>query len=328
MPAADTPQGTGISGAAEAIAALLTPEGDTKPLESKEAPSPEEGTLEGNPEGEETTEAPEGEEGAPEEKPNDGEDTPQDPPAEPETLTVEIDGKSVVLPREEVTKGYLRQQDYSRKTQDLAERRRAFQEVEKSVAQERETYAQLIPALRQQLERTLPQEPDPALLDTDPVTYLRAERAYRDHLTRLHAAQQEEARTQALRSQEQQEALKARLEEAKQKLADSMPAWRDPAKWDADRPKIQAYGLKAGFTAEELQNTYDPRAVVALYKAMKYDELMARQPKPVVNAGPKTAPAGSAQSAPRSNTEHTKAKQRLAQTGRVADAVTALKGLL
>jgi hypothetical protein len=57
---------------------------------------------------------------------------------------------------------------------------------------------------------------------------------------------------------------------------------------------------------------------------MKYDELMggANKPKPVVNQGPKAAPVGSSNATPRKASEATKAKQRLAQTGRVSDAAS------
>ena len=65
-----------------------------------------------------------------------------------------------------------------------------------------------------------------------------------------------------------------------------------------------------------------------MYKAMRYDEMVAKVPRPVVTKGPKTAPAGSANSAPRTSSDISKAKQRLAQTGRVSDAASIFERML
>lgn len=328
----DPAQATGIDGAAQQIAAFLTPNGELQaPDRDPPAESPAEGTLEANPNGEETAEAkPEGEaEAAPEEEaaaPEEGAD--EAPPEKPVTLTVRVDGKSAELPVEEVVAGYQRHADYSRKTAEVAEERKLLAHEKQSVAQERQQYAQLIPALRQQLQSTLPAEPDPSLLQSDPERFFREERAFRDHHLRLQAAQIEENRVRALTEQQQAGAIKAQLAEAKSKMVEAVPHWKDQAKWEADRPKILNYGKKLGFTDEELSQARDPRAVVALFKAMRFDELMARQPKPVVNKGPQQARAGSAQTVPSPASQATKAKQRLAQTGRVDDAVAVLKGLL
>jgi hypothetical protein len=61
---------------------------------------------------------------------------------------------------------------------------------------------------------------------------------------------------------------------------------------------------------------------------MKFDALMAKRPQPAPPKGPKVAPAGNAATAPKSTSEVTKAKQRLAQTGRVQDAAAIFENYL
>jgi hypothetical protein len=145
---ADTAPATGFDGSVTSIAALLDPSGEIRTPEAPTQPSPEEGTL-ADPNEEETVEAqPEGEaEATSEETATDDEGATQDDPPKPASITVELDGKTVELTAEEVRNGYLRQQDYSRKTAEVAERRKAFEATEQQVTQERATYAQLILSL-------------------------------------------------------------------------------------------------------------------------------------------------------------------------------------
>jgi hypothetical protein len=196
------------------------------------------------------------------------------------------------------------------------------------VTQERATYAQLIPALRQQLQMTLPQKPDQSLIDTDFQTYVRQKAAYDEHLERLQAAQFEENRVRAQQTQEQQAQTEKELEEGRGRVLDLIPDWKEPAKRTAGRAQILEYAKTLGATEEEVSQVRDPRIVKALWDASKYRLLLSRQPKPVVNKAPQSARAGSPQSAPDARSQVTKAKQRLAQTGRVGDAITALRGLL
>lgn len=330
-------QATGIAGAAQSFEALLA--GGNPDLNSPEmADAPEVSaqnaeTLEGEVEGDETAveaadeadaEAAPEDDAAADEEPEEGseEDGPQ-------LVTVKINGKEEQVPFEEVVKGYQRQADYSRKTAALAEERRSFEAERQAVTEERQQYAQLLGALQQQIQQTLPQEPDwQRLYAENPLEYVRQKDLWRERQEQLIAAQYEQQRVTALQAQQQQAALAHLVQENRQKLVEAVPAWKDAKRWEQDRPKLLEYGTKLGFTPEELSQTYDHRAVVALYKAMQYDALVANQPKPVQNKGPKAAPAGSASTAPRATSNVTKAKQRLAKTGKVSDAASLFETFL
>ncbi|MBR0647711.1 hypothetical protein [Plastoroseomonas hellenica] len=178
----DTPQGTDVETAASSIAELLArdsgePGAAAAPRMSQAKADPAEAQHPG-PDGETPIDA-EGPELEPE-----VEIEPEDPPAEADEdttepdpaktlVTVEIDGKAQRLPLAEVTRGYLRQADYTRKTQALAEDRRAFDGEASAVRQERLQYAQLLPALAFQVQQMQGPEPDWARLkEEDPVGYM------------------------------------------------------------------------------------------------------------------------------------------------------------
>jgi hypothetical protein len=324
-------QATGIPGAAQAIEGILAgeyPDNET-PTTAEAAPKPAEESAEPlAAESEEETAAADtadaSEEAAPE-----GEEAEEASEPEQMLVTVTIDGKTEQLPVEEVAKGYQRQQDYSRKTMALAEERKMLETEAMAVKQERAQYQQLLTALSQQWQQAQQQEPDwQKLYDSDPLEYVRQKDIWRDRQEKLAASQQEMQRLQALSAAEQQKQLAQIVEQGRQKLPELVPEWKDAKKWEADRTRLLEYGKKVGYSDQELAQAYDPRAIAVMYKAMRYDEMVAKVPRPVVNKGPKVAPAGSANSAPRAASEVTKAKQRLAQTGRVQDAASIFERML
>jgi len=325
---------TGITGAAQSFEALLA--GGNSDLNapelaatSDEAPAHEAEALEGNTEGDETAPADEAEVAPESEAAADEEGAEDAPQPEAQLVTVTVNGKTEQIPLDEAVKGYQRQADYSRKTAALAEERKSFEQESQSVKAERAQYAQLLSALGQQLAQAGQQEPDwQKLYDENPLEYVRQKDVWRERQDKLAAVQFEQQRLAGIQAQEQQAALAKLVQENRQKLTEAVPAWKDSKKWEADRPKLLEYGQKLGFTADELAQTYDHRAVVALWKAMQYDALNANKPTPVVGKGPKTAPAGSASSAPKPTSEITKAKQRLAKSGRVQDAAPLFEAFL
>jgi hypothetical protein len=71
---------------------------------------------------------------------------------QPSKFTVKVDGKEVEVSLEELQKGYSRTEDYTRKTQALAQERKAAQAELESVRTERAQYSQLLTALQAQLQ--------------------------------------------------------------------------------------------------------------------------------------------------------------------------------
>lgn len=334
MTTSDTPsQGIGLTEAASQFEALLsgdtgkqTPEQDVADespasedqAEALEASSPDDETLA------EEASAEDGEAAA-----NDEEDDDTSDPME-QLFTVKVGGKEQQIPLKEALASYQRQADYSQKTMALAEMRKQVEQEASQVMAERQQYAQLLGALQEQLQQAAEAEPDwEKLYAEDPLEYVRQKDLYREHQERLQAAQAEQQRVTALMQQSQVQQLQQIVQQGRQQLAEIIPAWKDTKRWESDRARLREYAQKLGYAPEEVSQVYDPRAVVALYKAMRHDEIMAKRPAPQAPTGPRPMRPGTPQSAPaRKTSDITKAKQRLAQTGSVKDAAKLFESLI
>lgn len=248
----------------------------------------------------------------------------------PEIFTVKVDGKEVEVTLDELQKGYSRTQDYTRKTQQVAEARKAAEAELQAIRAEREQYAQLLGALSEQVKTAAEPNIDwDRLYNEDPIEYVRQRETMRENREKSAAIQAEQQRLAQISQQEQManiQALKARESAA---LVDALPTWKDPAKAKAERAMLVEFGQKMGFTPQELGNIFDHRVVLALRKAALYDQMQAKRQgiKPVTNNGPRPAKPGAAGRVSQMS-DSVRATQRLAKTGRVDDAASAIELLL
>jgi hypothetical protein len=353
MPTPDPAGATGLAGAADAFEGLLTPASERTRSPKSNAASetaeasddtlgdentPEDDTVEeADPSDDASGDTEEGtEEGADAAGADEDTAAAEDAKGEPQkakppaTVTVKVDGKAQEVSLDEVVRGYQRHADYSQKTQVLAEERRLIAQEAEQLVQERQQYAALLPALQRQLEALQEKEPNwEELYARDPLEYVRQKELYRDRQDRITAAMTERERLDHIEAQQRQQGLARTVAQGRQVLVNEVPEWKDPKRWEADRVRMLKFGQSIGFTEQELSQTYDPRAVIALHKAMKYDALMANRPRPVVKAnGPRVSAAGSAESVPRPQDRTSQAKKRLSQTGNIKDAARVFEGIL
>ena len=246
-----------------------------------------------------------------------------------EVYTVKVDGKEIDVTLDELQKGYSRTQDYTRKTQQIAETRKAVEAEASAIRAEREQYAQLLGALKQQLESTEAPVDMDRLYNEDPIEWVRQSEVMRQKQDKLAAIQSEQQRLSQLTAQQRAQEMQAHLATQQEALIQAVPEWKDSKKAQAEKALLVEFGKKIGFSDDELKNVYDHRAVIALRKAALYDQMMSKrgQIKPVVNNGPRTAKP-SAAGRVSTTTESTRAKQRLAKSGRVNDAASAIELLL
>lgn len=260
------------------------------------------------------------------EEPEDSDDEQSEP--EP-MLTVKIDGKEQQISAKEAAAGYMRTQDYTRKTQEVSEQRKHIEAQQQYIQQQAQVYSQLIPALQQQIVQLTPQEPDWQRLYTeDPLEYVRQKDLWRDRNDKLTALQAEQQRLVQEQQAQQAYQLQTALTQGREILFEKNPQWKDAKRWNADVQKMMATATAEGFQPEELSNIYDPRTIGILRKAAAYDELMSKKPQPVQAKAIKSAPAGSSAHVPKPRSEVTRAKQRLAKSGRVADAAALFESFI
>ena len=249
---------------------------------------------------------------------------------QPQTFTVKVDGKEVTVTLDELQQGYSRTQDYTRKTQQIAEVRKQVEQEAQAIRAERAQYAQLLGALEQQVQQAAqPQIDWDKLYQEDPIEWVRQKELVRENQAKYEAIQSEQQRLAEISRQEQAQSMQAFLAQEQEKLMEILPEWKDPAKAKAEKALLIEFGQKSGFQPDELKNIFDHRVVNVLRKAALYEQMMSKRGniKPVVNNGPRPAKPGAAGRVS-TTSESTRAKQRLAKTGRVQDAVSAIELLL
>jgi hypothetical protein len=123
--------------------------------------------------------------------------------------------------------------------------------------------------------------------------------------------------------------MQAHLAQQQDAMLKAIPEWANPDKAKAEKTLLIEWGQKLGFSSDELKNIFDYRAVVALRKAALYDQMMTKRGniRPAVNNGPKPAKPGAAGRMD-NTTDSRRSQQRLAKTGRVNDAASAIEHLL
>jgi len=151
----------------------------------------------------------------------------------------------------------------------------------------------------------------------------------REKQEKLGAIQSEQQRLYQVSQYDQQRAMEAQLASQQEALMAALPDWKDPKKAKAEKALVIESAKAAGFTDEDLKSVYDHRLVLLLRKAALFDQMVSKRQgiKPVVNNGPRTAKPGAAGRVS-TTTESTRAKQRLAKTGRIDDAASAIEHLL
>ena len=254
------------------------------------------------------------------------EETPaEESEADDPMVVVKIDGKDVEVKLSELKNGYQRQADYTRKTMEVSEQRKAAEAETAKARQEREAYAQNLTRLQAQLEGTLQEQQNvdwEALLNSDPAEYLKQRHLAEARQAKLNQVYAEQQKIAAQRQAEAQESQARHLQAQHQALLDKLPEWKDPKKADAERGAIREFLIQEGFDADSLNQITDARAVVLARKAMLYDQLMSKAQaatKRVSTLPTKVERPGVATEAPGLD-KRTSAYQRLAKSGKVEDA--------
>lgn len=245
---------------------------------------------------------------------------------------VKANGEELEVTLDELLNGYSRTADYQKKTQSLAEQRKAVEAERQKIedaAKVRDTYAQRLQVIEQLLS-TEDTENLAELKDSDPIAYAIkvAERSEKEK--QLAAVRQERARVQQEQAQQQQQYIQRHVQAEQEKLKTLIPEFKDEAKAEVIRQDIRKYAKSIGFSDQELSQVYDSRAVQTLYKAMMFERLQngkSALSKKVASA-PKTIKPGT--SNPQSSEMEATRKDfdRLRKTGNKNDAARLIEKFL
>ncbi len=249
---------------------------------------------------------------------------------QPQTFTVKVDGQEVEVTQDELINGYSRQQDYTRKTQELSQQRKTIEQQQAELAQRDAIYSQLLPKMEAQLKGELANEPDwNTLYEDDPVGYVREKQLWDEKKEKLSAVSAEQQRLQQEALVKQQTQIQQFVEYGNQKLLEIIPEWQNPEVASKEKLAISEYAVNTlGYTPEEIQQVYDYRALLGLRDAwLNSKTVEATKKKPTQKAPARVARPGTT-NRPKSAAPVKKAKQRLAKSGKVQDAAKVFEQLI
>jgi hypothetical protein len=238
-------------------------------------------------------------------------------------VRVNVDGEPAEVSLQEALNGYVRSETFHRRLNQLGQVAQQVQQERAELAQGREYYMRMIPALQQQLASLQPQEPDwDKLYEENPQEAARLERLWRSYREKMGKLTEEQQRVAQEQEQEQQRQIAIYEDTERRKLAQWVPEWTDPKRWERDRRAMIKTALAAGYSEKELGGLRDARATIVLAKAAKYDLLMANKPRPVKRQGSLRPGAISSRAAPNGLL---RAEKRLQRSGNVRDAARAFE---
>ena len=194
-----------------------------------------------------------------------------------ELFTVKVDGQEVKVPLEDLKRSYSGQAYIQKGMQEAASAKKEAEGVYLALLEERQKTSELLMQLQSGQLIAAPTPPNRELFDKDPIGYMEAKVQYDEDVQAW--SNQQYAIQQAAQAQEaqMQAALQVHLRDQMKELADAVPDFADAEKASRLRDQLMSYGAKEGYTAEELGQVVDHRAIKVLRKAMLYDQIVAKR---------------------------------------------------
>ncbi|GKS86484.1 hypothetical protein AVMA1855_20050 [Acidovorax sp. SUPP1855] len=218
-------------------------------------------------------------------------------PPESDEEEVDYNGEKYRLPKK-LKDALLRQSDYTKKTQEVAELRRQTEEQQSRLQQEQRQVQETV----QRQQANIQAYAHVAAIDQRLQQYqqvnwqaLNAENPQEAQRLWFDFQQAKDARSQLVNqisqheqqlTLQQQQAMRSRLEQSKAALSREIKDWT-PEK----ASQIASYAKSMGFSDNDLATITDHRAVVLIHKAMQYDQMVAKataKPKPSAAVTPLT----------------------------------------
>jgi hypothetical protein len=253
-----------------------------------------------------------------------------EPEEEPQKAGTKIklsDGSEHTL--EDIEKGFLRQQDYTRKTQELSNNRKMLEEAAQRFVNQDKQVKEFAEFARKVVESYAPKPPDPSKINSDPIGYLQEKEAFeRASQTWRQLAESQQSISQRLEASEGSKTQEDLAQETKA-LVERIPSLATPDGWRAFKAEATDIGGRAyGFAPEEIEGIRDHRYVLALKDAIEYRKLQGKKMEAVRAA--KNAPPpvrATTRPAPNRSTQQTQKvlTERARKTGSVED-IAALLG--
>lgn len=277
-------------------------------------------------------------------KPDAEEDEEEDEEAEEGDLDLEqeieitVDGEKKTVKLEEAINGYIRQDTFHTRLNQLAEAKTLLQNEAVTIVETKKTVAAKLKEVEDTLKTLLPAEPDwDALYKEDAVKARALQKQYEDVKGKIEASKKEREELEKQAAEEEARATKVYRDSQFQEFIKNNPDIKDQKTLGSETQSMRRTALAAGFSEDELAETYDHRMLSILRKASKYDRMMASKPKAVKPSAARPNASGSRPATPDASSRRTtrqapkglaNAQQRLARTGSVEAAADVFQNLL
>lgn len=238
------------------------------------------------------------------------------------TFTVKVSGQELKVTLDELKKGYSRDADYRRKTEELSFEKKQFQS---ETEQQRQDYSkrlselnQILAFTQQQLNSEINNVDLNKLYEEDPVEATKVERQIRLKKEKMMDAANK-------LQQEQQRQLSSYVQEQQKILAEKMPEFNDAQKASTAKNNLRNFLNSYGFKDAEIGQIYDHRIVMLVNDALKYRNVKNVKPVSAAQASKpgKFLSSGVKKDSNDMNFQRRKEKLgRLKKTGNVKDAAS------
>jgi len=254
---------------------------------------------------------------------------------EESSYTIKVGGEEYEVDLDELKAGYQRQSDYTRKSQEVAEQRKANEAIQAErlkLEQERQMYANGLQMLREQQQSKLQEFKDvdwENLKEEDPYAYMLKKDEYRDAQEKARNATQQQKIVQQQQQAQEAQARATFVQDQYSKLTEALPEWSDEN--STVKEDIRKFAISSGYAPEEVDQLADHRSVLILKKAMEFDKLTnkVKPKKKAVKKVPKVQKSGRGKVKSESVTEAAKKKRaRLRKSGHQNDAASVFYDML
>lgn len=254
---------------------------------------------------------------------------------EAEAYTVKVNGEEFEVDIDELKAGYQRQSDYTRKSQELAEQRKANEEIQNErlrLEQERQMYANGLQQLKQYQQEKLESFKDvdwEGLKQDDPYEYMLKKDEFRDAQDKIKNASQQQQIVQQQQMQQEAQTRATFVQDQYAKLIEQLPEWGD--KKSSVKEDIRKFAIDSGYAPEEVDQLADHRSVLILKKAMEFDKLTkkVKPKKKAVKKVPKVQKSGRGKVKSETNADAVKKKRaKLKKSGSADDAASVFYDML
>ena len=260
-----------------------------------------------------------------EEEDADEDEAEDDAEAEPDLITVKVDGTEQAVTLDELKRSYSGQAKIQKDFVENANTRKQLEQAAMSLMEQQNAVLQMRQQVEQQGFQPMPQPPDNSLIDKDPQAYLRQRAQYEADVSAYQQEQQQLAQLQRQRDA-YAAAKQAQIDAQKfEKLKETIPEFADEKTGREFAQRLVDTGTQHyKFSVEEMGAIDDERALWVLRDAMRWRELEAKQA--TSKAPPKTSRNVKSKAASKAapDAKAKAAKARFGKTRSINDAIEAI----